>query len=267
MIEAQAEFPELALRNLDHAFLRCYSDYMERAVDIIATFTGPELSKAGNMPGTTFDFLIRDGIVPPPVSPGKRGSPARWPFSVFSRIVMTRAMTRVVEGHVMAARIASGIAEGLADQGKPHIPFGFEDLQRKLHSEIGQVENARGPDGEFCPYRTIEAAWRHGILDETRSAPNDYILVIVNGEMVGESNWRGIKLLMQNPKNDGIAWPVLRYRYGGRSHGLDVREMRSEADETLFVESLKNAETVVQLNLSLALRRAVVATIKSREGK
>lgn len=214
------------------------------------------------MPGSTFDFLLREEILPPPVSPGKRGRPARWPFSVLSQMTGTGALAKVVEGHVMAGRIAGGIAEGLRDQGKPFIPFGFHDLQFKLRDKAA---DARGPDGEFCPYRTIEAAWRAGLLDETRSVSNDYLLLIIDGEMVGETNWFGLRLLMQNPKNDKTAWPVLSYRYGGKSHGLTVRPMRSVADEDVFCERLQNAESIVQLNLSLALRRAVVSIIKSRE--
>lgn len=216
------------------------------------------------MPLTTFDMLIKEGIVPPALSPGRRGNPARWPFSFFCQMVMTRALLPVVENAPMAARIAKGVAQGLLDQGKEFIPFGMPDLTVKL-ADLRKDDQARDPEGELCPYRTIETAWRNGLLDETMSISNDYMLVMIDGELVGETHWRGLKLLMQNPKNDGTVWPVLSFTYGGRTRPSLVRPLRTEAEEAFFVERLRNAESVLQLNLSLALRRSVVQVIKMRE--
>jgi len=238
---------------------------MSEQTDQIATFTGAEMAGAISMTLTTYDMLIKERLVPPPVSVGRRGNPARWPFSVLCQMVMTGTLLPVVENAPMALRIAKAVSQGLSDQGKPFIPFGMDDLSRAL-ADKRRDDRARDAAGELCPYRTIEAAWRSGLLDETQSGKSDYVLVMIDGELVGETTWRGIKLLMQNPRNDDTVWPVLQFTYGGRNRPNIVRPLITEAEEGMFAERLRNAQSVLQLNLSLALRRAVVWIIKSREG-
>jgi len=146
--------------------------YMSEQTDHIATFTGAEMAGAISMTLTTFDMLIKERLVPPPVSVGRRGSPARWPFSVLCQMVMTGTLLPVVENAPMALRIAKGVSQGLSDQGKPFIPFAMDDLSRAL-ADKRQDDRARDAAGELCPYRTIEAAWRNGLLDETQFARGD----------------------------------------------------------------------------------------------
>lgn len=227
------------------------------------TFTAPELCRGIGMSQTTFELLNREGLVIGLVRPGGHGRHARYSFSCLSTLVMAGALDRVVEGFVMAGRIANGISQELAEQGKPFIPFGFPDLQLAL-SETKNAQMATGEDGTFCPYRTLEAAWRSGLVDADVSALNDYLLVIIDSEFVGETNWLGIKILMQNPANDCSVSPVLTYRSAGKGP-VTVHPLRSMAEESHFCERLRNAESLVQLNLSLALRRAVVRIIKMRE--
>ncbi|RIA00028.1 hypothetical protein D1122_04575 [Cereibacter sphaeroides] len=237
---------------------------MSEPVDLVPLFTTTEVIGAGSMSISTLDLLVREGLTPPPVLPARRSRPARYSFAALSQVTVTRTLTKTTESPVVAARMSGAIVRALRDQGKPFIPFGFEDLQHKLASRPDKLAMARNPDGEFCPYRTIEAAWRTGLLDEQEPARCDYMLVIVDGELIGEA-YRGLSLLMQNPKSDTGVWPVLSYRYGGKSKGLEVRELRSEADEAMFCERVRRAETLVQINLSLALRRTVVEIIRTRE--
>lgn len=237
---------------------------MSEPVDLVALFTTTEVIGAGSMTISTLDLLLREGLTPPPVLPARRSRPARYTFTALSQVTMTRTFARFTESPVVAARMSGAVVRALRDQGKAYIPFGFEDLQRQLASKPDRGAQARNPQGSFCPYRTIETAWRSGLLDEQEPSTGDYLLVIVDGELVGEA-YRGMSHLMQMHKNDTSAWPVLSYRYGGKSKGLEIRELRSEADETVFCERMRRAETLVQINLSLALRKTVIEIVRTRE--
>lgn len=235
--------------------------------DIAGTFTAPELCGAIGMTRTTFELLNREGLVPGLVRAGGHGRHARFGFATLSQMVIVRALAHSFDGYVVPARIADAVSQEFRDQGRQWIPFGFEELQRDIKTRLRSTDAIRNEDRELCPYRTIETAWRNGLIDQAQSASGDYVLVIVDGEFVGESNLLGLPILALRQSNNPMkVAPVLRYRTSGKSVIL-IEKMRSEAEETYFCERLKNAESVVSLNLGLALRRAVVSIVERREAR
>jgi len=225
---------------------------MRKRIDPVGTFTAIECERGAQLPDRGLELLKREQVAPPQLTEAGRGRPARFDFPALGAVVMTGALTRVVGGMVPAARIASGIVPELrAIYG--HVPFGMDDLARDLRDRQSELRN---PDGELCPYRTFRAAWRAGLVDHGTARPNDYVLVIIDGEAVGQST----------PRNPGAVDAVLRYEAPRPGEGMRLHDLTaaSEAEQAAFQGRLANAESVLRLNISLALRRALVRIIEFR---
>lgn len=218
-------------------------------IDLIGTFTTSEMERATGLPDRSIELLKREGLMPGQVTTPVRGRPARYAFSGLKHLSDVSALSKATDSMVTAARIITAIMSML-----PRNYNGFHshqgDLEWKVLDDI-----MRGPDGEICPYRLIETAWRRGLFDECKARPNDFLLLIVDGEFVGWSTPTWIK----QPNS------ALRYAFHGKSAGVKIEAFEGEREDAIFAERFANAEADLRLNLSLALRRAIIAIVKARE--
>lgn len=235
---------------------------MSSKPDPVSTFTASEIERAAPMPDRTIELLKREKTAPKQVTAGSRGAAARWDVAGLSGFVCSAVLSRVNQNPVQAARVAQGIVPALI-RHYGHIPFGFKDLQRKVSEKANDLDRLRGPDGQLCEYRTFEAAWRLGLTDAKRPADNDYLTVIADDEIVGASNWRGLRYQVGKGRSDIIS-PLFKYRHMGKN-AVDIETVDDEDADEYFANRFDNAETLVVLNLSKALRRTLVAIIEMRE--
>lgn len=235
---------------------------MSEDVDHIGTFTGPEIEQALALPDRTFEMLKREGNALPQVTKPARGRLARYSFAALSRLTLARKLAPLAGGVVPAARIASAIGPELeALYGS--TPYGFTDMQRDLLASKIDSAMARGPDGNFCHLRLTELLWRNGELDETAPRSGDFILVIIDSELVASSNWRGLAYALQSQNRPIPVAPILRIVKDGRA--IQTEDMTGAQSEAYFCDRLDRADTILQVNVGLSLRRALVQIIKMRE--
>lgn len=228
---------------------------MADAIDIIGTFTGPELERAAGLPSRTVELLLREGLMLGRVTEAGRGRQARYSFRALSRIAAIGALAPSTGGFVIAARIVNEISPSLEAQ-YGSFPFGFNDMQRAVFEKLRASSVLRGSDGEICPYRTIEAAWRNGLENERVKRPNDFVLVILEGTYVG---WTVVQPL------SGSLQPLMKFEFRGKSDGFISENMDTDDGDRQFAARLENAVSDHRINLGLALRRATVSIIKQRE--
>ncbi|WP_444454064.1 hypothetical protein ACTTAI_02670 [Rhodobacter capsulatus] len=229
---------------------------MSGDVDLIGTFTGPELERATGLPDRTVELLIRENLMLGRVTEPGRGRQARYSFRALSRMASIAALAPSTGGYVTAARIINEIAPALEAQ-YGSFPFGFSDMQRAVYAKLKTSEALRGPDREICPYRTIETAWRNGLEDERVKRPNDFVMLIIDGAFVG---WT-----VARPLATEMPRAILRFEFRGKSGGFVSESLDTPEGDTLFAARLENAVSDHRLNIGLALRRAVVCAIKNRE--
>ncbi|ATX64444.1 hypothetical protein [Roseinatronobacter bogoriensis] len=235
---------------------------MSKDVDHIGTFTGPEIEQALSLPDRTFEMLKREGNALPQVTQPARGRLARYSFAALSRLNLARKLAPLAGGVVPAARIASAIGPELeARYGS--TPYGFAQMQYDLQQANICTDTARGPDGEFCHYRLAELLWRAGKLDETRPRTGDFILVIIDSDLVASGNWDGLGYALRSQKKPFPVQPMLRFTRAGRT--IEIEDMEAPEKEAYFCDRVERADTILQVNVGLSLRRALVHIIKTRE--
>ncbi|MCC5966497.1 MAG: hypothetical protein JJU24_10185 [Natronohydrobacter sp.] len=235
---------------------------MSDDVDHIGTFTGPEIEQALSLPDRTFEMLKREGNALPQVTKPARGRLARYRFPALSRLNLARKLAPLAGGVVPAARIASAIGPELeARYGS--TPYGFTQMQHDALRANICLDAARGPDGEFCHYRLSELLWRAGKLDETRPRTGDFVLTIIDSDLVASGNWDGLGYALRSRKKPFPVLPMLRFNRDGRA--IQIEDMAAPEKEAYFCDRLERADTILQINLGLSLRRALVEIIRMRE--
>lgn len=248
---------------VDLSSFRLYAELMKNDIDLIATYTASEIERGLGMPDRITELFKREKLSPVQVTPGGRGRVARYDFAALSHFVMIALLTRVTQNPVQAARVAQGIVPALV-RHYGHVPFGFNDMTREILDKTKTTDQMRGPDGELCEHRTFEAAWRLGLCNPTKPLSNDYLLVIGDDQFVAQANASGLHYARQSGQSSPLS-PLFRYRNAGPRHGLEIEMAESEVAEQAILDRLECAETLVQLNPSQALRRAVAAIIEMRE--
>lgn len=235
---------------------------MSENVDHIGTFTGPEIEHALSLPDRTFEMLKREGNALPQATKPARGRLARYRFAALSRLNLARKLAPLAGGVVPAARLASAIGPELeARYGS--TPYGFTQMQHDLQKANISDDAARGPDGEFCHFRLSELLWRAGKLDETRPRTGDFVLVMIDSDLVASGNWDSLGYALRSRKKAFPVLPVLRFNREGRA--IQIEDMSAPEKEEYFCDRVERADTILQINVGLSLRRALVEIIKMRE--
>lgn len=238
--------------------------FMEPMIDHIGTVTAQEIVHALGLPPRTFEQFRRVGIIPEAVIPPSRGILARYPISTFSALAITAKLSPFTGGIYDAARIALAINPDLVTL-YGSIPFGFEDMQRELVTHGLDPDKARTPAGELCPLRVTELLWLTGQLDEHKPRDADFLLVLIDGELVASGKWRGLQYLVHNVAKPLAVQPELRIRRTGET--VTVQPIEVDAGEVEFASRMERADNILQINLGLAMRRALIEVIKLRGGR
>lgn len=236
--------------------------FMEPQIDHTGTFTAQEMVQALGLPPRTFEQLRRVGIIPKAVIPPSRGILALYPISTFSALAITAKFSPFTGGIYDAARVAQAINPELV-RLYDCVPFGFQDMQRELVTHGLDLDAARAPDGELCPYRVTELLWRAGKIDEHKPRAGDFLLVLIDSELVASGTWRGVQHLVHTVAKPLAVQPELRIQKTGDT--VTIHPIEVDGGEAEFAARMDRADTVLQINLGLAMRRALIEVIKLRE--
>lgn len=231
-------------------------------IDPFSTFTLAEVEGGVPMPDRSLEFLKREGQTPPPVTAPGRGRTARYDFAGVSWLVIIGILMRVMGAPLQAARVAAGLVPALISH-YGSVPFGFADLQIEVERKVGHTLTIRGLDDQICQVRTLQEAWRLGLVDPETPLPGDYLIVIADDEFVGRSNWRGLQYALGGNRSSQIE-PLFRYTHAGARMGVKVEFVENQAMEDYFLDRFEKAESLVVLNASKAIRRTVMTMLSAR---
>lgn len=241
-----------------------YSRNMDSNVDLIGTFTVPEMEYAVQLPPRSVELLKREQLMLGQVTPAGRGRQARYDFRVVPRLAMLAALTPLTSGFVAAARLGNALAEEM-EWRYGSVPFGVFELQGKVAAKLGGETRIRAPSGDICLFRAFQEAWKHSLTDDAGPVRGDFTIVLWDGGNLGEQTLGGPKYLTGDGGASSVA-PFLVYRQGRRKDDLAIDLIEDTAAEAEALRQLAGAVTVTTINVALAVRRAIVRIIKLREG-
>lgn len=232
--------------------------------DSVGTYSAAEMESALSFPPRTTELLLREGLLAPPVIKGKRGRDARHSDRMFCRAASASALVPVTSGNILPAmRLASQIAAPLEDNHFT-MPFGMGDIVAELRRKRVDVDvtSLYAPGAErACPFRVIEAA-RKAHINVHDARRGDAVVVILDGTLVGARSWAGPDSMLADGGRHKID-PLLRITYPARGV-LKAELIEEEGAEMHFIHRFQSAESLLFLNVSLTIRRAIAAVADHR---
>jgi len=230
-------------------------------IDMIGSFAPSEIEAARELVPRTIELLKRERQMVGEVVPGRARREARYDARGTFRVVLASVLAPISGGSIVqAARLVSAIAPAL--EGRHFaLPYGEGDLGPAVR-DAEPIAELYAPGGDrVCPMRLIGAARRGGI-DVLEARNSDFVVIIVDGRFVGHMPWRAVDRLTASGAANFLI-PVLSFHHSGRG-AVKVDLVQSEAGERQFFDRLQNAESLLMLNVSLAIRRALVAIADHR---
>lgn len=213
------------------------------------------------LPPRTIELLRREGQMFGEVVPGRARREARYDARGTFRVVMAAVLAPISGGSIVQAqRLVSAIAPTL-EGSHFALPYGEGELGRAVREATPDAELYAPGGDRVCPMRLIDAARRAGI-NVLQARKSDFVVTIIDGRFVGHMPWRGVDRLTAGGAANFVT-PAVTFHHPGRG-SVKVELVQSEAEERQFFERLQNAESLLMINVSLAIRRALVAIADHR---
>lgn len=217
-----------------------------------AIFTMPEIERACGLPPRGFEMLKREGLLPASLTKPGRGKLAIFDMKALGAFSTISALDKGLQNLSFAARLAADIHYPLhAKHGV--LPFGTEDWHRALPTR----PEFRDSNGEIIHFCVFKAAREARLVSPNKAMDSDYRLAIADNEIIFQARGERLSFVPTSEEDEGSFSPIfwLRSKPGRREgFNIDIIDGTDEAIDRHALSRLKNAVSITQINLSLAMR-------------
>lgn len=226
-------------------------------------FYGPEVERACRLPARSMELLKRHDLLPAPVVPGRPGKADAYDFKMFEVLAATSALVATGKGVVSSARIALALTEELFSS-YDEIPWGGGHWRDLKPASIGEVMNA---EGRVIPLQLLRKIIADTELNIGKAWEDDYKLIIADEVRAYSTGDQRIKVFSPYTVAKTTLVPEFYILPSPRGEDVTINKINGEEDYKSFIEALDFAIGIVQVNFSLAIRRALYEVHDMRRRK
>lgn len=216
-------------------------------------FSGPEIERACRLPPRSMELLKRHAIAPAPAIPGSRGKADMYEFKAFEVFAATSALVATGKGIVASARIAIALTEELFSS-YDEIPWGAGHWRGLKRESIDEVINERG---RVIPLQLLRKIIKDTDKNIGKAWSDDYKLIIADEVRAYSATDQRLAIAHPYKVKATSLVPEFYILPTPRGEDVTIQKVNGEEDYVSFIESLDFAIGVVQVNFSLAIRRAL----------
>jgi hypothetical protein len=216
-------------------------------------FSGPEIERACRLPSRSMELLKRHDIIPAPVIAGSRGKADAYDFKALEVFAATSALVATGKGIVASTRIALAVTEELFSS-YDEIPWGAGHWRGLKRESIDVVMNSAG---RVIPLQLLRRIIADTELNIGKAWDDDYKLVIADGVRAYSMGDQRMSVFHPYAVKPTPLVPEFYILPSPRGEDVTIQRVNGEQDYKSFIDALDFSIGVVQVNFSLAIRRAL----------